>query len=61
MGGKSNEKMDAVANAPAGTKRHKGIRVQRARYRKVKMSDAEHKNLTVEELVDVLFDIGPPE
>jgi hypothetical protein len=57
MGGKGNETMDSLSKAPVGRKRRKGVRVERAGYRQVKMSDAEHKGLTVDRLVDVLFNL----
>lgn len=59
MGGRGNEMMKPLADAKIATRRKKGIKVERSNYRRVYIRHAEHRNLNIEELIDILFDLPP--
>jgi len=42
---------------PEGTRKKRGIKVSRRGYRNIRVRDAEHRNLSLKELVSILFDL----
>jgi hypothetical protein len=56
MGGRGNAPMQDLTQFPQATKKKNGVRVPRAGYRSIKIKDAEWQNLTLEQLVSLLFD-----
>jgi hypothetical protein len=56
MGGRGNAPMRDLAQFPRATKKKNGVKVPREGYRSIKIRDAEFQNLSMEQLVSILFD-----
>ena len=58
MGGRGNAPMQDLCQFPQATRKKNGKKVPREGYRFVKIKDADFRNLTLDHLVNILFDIS---
>ena len=57
MGGRGNALMQDLRQYPQATKNKKTGKVPRAGYRSIKIRDADHRRLSLEQLVGILLDL----
>ena len=57
MGGRGDARMRDLMSFPEGTRKKRGIKVSRRGYRNIRIRDAEHRNLSLKELVSIFFDL----
>ncbi len=56
MGGRGNARMRDLTQFPQATKKKNGVKAPREGYRSIRIRDAEFRNQSLEELVEILFD-----
>ncbi len=57
MGARGDAPMQELDQFPQATKKKNGKKVSRAGYRNIKIKDADFRNLTLSDLVGILFDL----
>ena len=57
LGATGNALMRDLGQFPQATRNKKGVKIPRPGYRNVKIKDADHRRLSLERLVGILFDI----
>jgi hypothetical protein len=61
MGGRGNEPMRDLMQFSQAERKKNGVKVPREGYRSIRIRDAEFQNQSLEQLVEILFDIQPEE